>query len=350
MDRLLVTHDWMGERFEQLLDAAPANLRAMFASTTAILIGSNVRPSFYTTLTGAIQIDPVYLWLTVPEKRTISVKEDFRTDFGSEIKFDFYRRLAIGNKRMAEYFNLEDDSERELGDIYLSLYRLLYHELTHANDFVPWYEIDDVDNTKSIYQAIQSIESEWVSPQFVAQYPLVGEELKNLANVKFRDAEPTVVEKTILADYAGSLMGDDGAMIFYSYSSIREDLATLVASSMLKFHYNVTTNIAYLNLPNDPENFSCDELIVDWGVVNRVAGHRVVPRAKEAVRRIVGFSDLLEEFFESGIGQETSMRIGESWCDNYQVDPVMAADILRARVNETMAKQLRAEQKEHWMP
>ena len=70
MQRVVVTHDWMGARFEQMLRRMPSDMLELFAPVTSIVIGSQVRPSSYSGTRARISIDPVYLWVTVPEKRT----------------------------------------------------------------------------------------------------------------------------------------------------------------------------------------------------------------------------------------------------------------------------------------
>jgi hypothetical protein len=54
MQRVAVTHPWMATRFREVLASQPDALLQMFRSTTAVIIGSKVRPSFYYPLTGAI--------------------------------------------------------------------------------------------------------------------------------------------------------------------------------------------------------------------------------------------------------------------------------------------------------
>ena len=145
MERLLVSHDWMGERFQEVLDAASPDLLRMFGSTTAILIGSEVRPSFYYALNAAIQLDPAVLWQTLEEKRTVSTAQDFRTEFGRELRFVFLQRAVIDGEAAVRFFSLEDDSERSFADIEIPVMQLLYHELTHAIDAMPLQRIAGLD-------------------------------------------------------------------------------------------------------------------------------------------------------------------------------------------------------------
>jgi len=133
MERVLVTNNWMGARFEDVLRDSPQSLLTLFASTTAILIGSEVRPSFYTRLNGAIQIDPVYLWTSIDEKSSISKADDFRSDYGKDLQFWFLSRQANPDgSRLAPYYSLDDNSVRPIEHIKAPLQRLLFHELVHA--------------------------------------------------------------------------------------------------------------------------------------------------------------------------------------------------------------------------
>ena len=84
-DRLLVSHSWMGDRFMAVLKHFPDEAKHMFGSVTVVVIASDIRPSFYLTESGAIYIDPDYLWLSNAEKRTISKHEDYRSGFGDEL-------------------------------------------------------------------------------------------------------------------------------------------------------------------------------------------------------------------------------------------------------------------------
>ena len=88
MKRVVVSDAWMAERFSQLLDVLDGkNIINLFGATTAIVIHKDVRPSFYTPVTGAIYLDPRYLWLIPSEARSITEQEDFRSDFGSDLQF-----------------------------------------------------------------------------------------------------------------------------------------------------------------------------------------------------------------------------------------------------------------------
>ena len=87
MDRVLVSHDWLGRNFETFLRTqdAQGDFRRMLMSTTAIVLGTHVRPSFYFAGTGAIYLDADNLWLTPSERDTVSEVPDFRSDFDRDL-------------------------------------------------------------------------------------------------------------------------------------------------------------------------------------------------------------------------------------------------------------------------
>jgi len=162
MDRVLVTHDWMGERFEQILVAMPPETLDLFVPVTAIIIGSEVRPSNYWAAYGRIALDPASLWLSNSEKTTISKQEDFRTNLGSEIKYRSRTTSTIGGKYAWSYFSLSGDKERTLRDIRYPMARLLFHELAHANDFIqaslfPSLNADDTPSSAAVKNYDNSI-------------------------------------------------------------------------------------------------------------------------------------------------------------------------------------------------
>jgi len=324
LDRLLVTHDWMGQRFAELLDGAPDELVRLFGSTTAIVIGSHVRPSNYNSLHGAIQLDPALLWLTREEKRTVSAKEDYRAGFGADLQFMFFSRWAIGEARAWTFFDLTDDSERQLADIRLPTMQLLYHELAHANDFMPRDQLARLDPGDTVYQAIHEGDFEWLNQQLARDWPLTSDELKTLAAVRYRGEQPGDSQLSVQADYAGALMHGDAAARFYSYYTDAEDLATTFALAMMYRHHGVSLNIGYVVKPADLDNVTCDDLEVGWGVRNRLADPAVLTRSVRLLKRLAYTSDTALRRMVSDVqaSPQVLMRAGESWCTNHRALPL----------------------------
>lgn len=335
MNRVLVTHDWMGERFEQFLQTAPEEMLMMFSSTTAIVMGSKVRPSFFAPLNGAISIDPVHLWASVEEKQTISVEDDYRSSFGQDLQFDFRSRLVdqSGN-RAIPFFSISDDSERTFADLENSLARVLFHELTHATDFMPIDFLGTLDPQQSAYTVIQNLKSSRRSVVLYDEAPLTSSQLQDFAGIRFANDVANDAQKAATAADVGALMEADGAIQFYSYFSIYEDIAQLVEGVMMEYHYDSLVNIGSTVKPPDPENITCNDLPVQWGQRNRRADALVSGRSYTATELIVGVSDELAAYLNNSTSSAEPMDIGVNWCDNHAITNDTAVAAMQPQVRE----------------
>ena len=105
-------------------------------------------------------------------------------------------------------------------------------------------------------------------------------------------------------------------MKFYSYLSVREDVATLVESALMKLHYDVTLNMAFVDKPADPDSDDCGDYLVSWGVRNRLADPLVVDRARLLLELGLGESVDVEQLFGASLGNAEAMEQGVDWCAN----------------------------------
>ena len=85
ISRVVVSHEWMGKRFAELLPQLPEEIITLLGSVTAIVISDNIRPSFYWTGSGAIYLDAANLWLTNAEKSTVNQSIDYRSGLGDKL-------------------------------------------------------------------------------------------------------------------------------------------------------------------------------------------------------------------------------------------------------------------------
>jgi len=321
MQRVVVTHDWMGVRFEEMLYRMPADLVQLFAPVTAIIIGSEVRPSSFTPALGLMRLDPETLWVNVDERQTISVDDDPRTDFGPDLQFIGLSRANLGDEYTSYYW--PEGSERNRDLIEMPLARLLYHELAHANDYVQRDKIASLSGNLTAWDAINLLEGFRVSKLLPEDLSITTPDafLNELAGVRFRNEEPSFAHSFISADSVGARMQGTGKMTFYSYSAPQEDVATLLEAAMMKFHYNVDTHVAFANKPADTENAECNDYIVAWGVRNRLASPLVTPRADFVVDKIMTESAAIDDFFSNHIGDAVPLRVGDGWCDSRYLNP-----------------------------
>ncbi|WP_068545494.1 hypothetical protein [Thalassotalea crassostreae] len=263
MDRVVVSHDWMGARFREYLQAFDNNddFKNMLRATTAIVISYDIRPSFYWPGTGAIYLDPNDLWLTADERDTINEAPDYRSNFGNELQFSTRWRYVKDNDWASFYYPPEYRLNRNLEDINVDLASLLYHELAHANDYLPSAEWGTYPDSFIFFQA--AVEEDEISDELTRMYPKSSTELDEIADVRYRGEDPSSTQKAYLpADITGFFLSDV-ANEFYSYSSEREDLAMLFEELMMSYRYSIFRDVAVTGTADTG-------YIVDWGQRGRV--------------------------------------------------------------------------------
>lgn len=335
LERTLVTHDWMGRRFGEVLAAAPPEMLRLFGSVTAVVIGSEVRPSYYWSGHGAIFLDPAWLWTTVTEKRTVSRADDPRADNDRELGFLFWIRAVRGEERAWRFVSLASDEPRAFEDMFLPAVSLLYHELAHANDYMPRTRLPFVDPSLRPGEATDAVASEWGAWLLTELYPLLATELDALAEVNFFGAEPSETQKAYTPSFLGALMDPDGAAEYYAYSTDQEDLATLFEAAMMFRHHGVRYNVAFTDRPIDTEDYGCEDIPVGWGSRNRLGDPWVLERARYAL--VLVLDDPAATLDDTRVGATVPMRVGESWCTNHSDAPPTAAAGARSRELENAA-------------
>ena len=315
MARVATTHPWMAQRFAELLDRFPPEMYALMRSINAIIIGADVRPSFYWRHTGAIYLDPASLWLTVEEKRSIDPAPDYRQGFGQRLQFNVISRYVRDNRYAWFGYSLEDDSERSLDDIVLPMARLLFHELAHAGDFFPMDAVAGLSPELSYAQAAAQLENQQdqVSQALEAQDQLNSQIFFDLAEVRFLGREASTSEANIqVAEVVGEFR-DDGANDDYAYVSRFEDVAMLFEETMMAMHYQVERDVALAAVPEPGQSY-----VVEWGQRRRIRTPGVEERALFVAKSLLPDSPIDAFFAQYAEAQE--LRSGASWNDNLDPD------------------------------
>lgn len=310
MERVAVSHDWMGERFEELLHELPAEMIPLFRGVTAVVIDADIRPAFYSSWTGAIYLDPAYLWTTVEEKATINKKQDFRAEYDDPLAFRALWRYVKDNQRVSYVGSLYDDSTREVEDIVLIAAQLFLHELAHANDFVPpdAHDTFNINPNMSFLEGASSLEDQWASTILNTTQSLNSNTLMELAEVMFSGRAPTMTEWEMTAEEVGLEFQPDGAGDIYGYSTRFEDLAMLFETTMMKSLFDADYEMAFTSAPTD--SIYCDDYIIGWGVRNRIGDDNVRDRAEFVATQILPTADL-GNFFDT---LEQPTEISGDWC------------------------------------
>lgn len=314
MARVIVTHPWMAQRFEEFLGQMPDDIYQLFGSVTTIVIGADIRPSYYWAVTGAIYLDPADLWLTSAERSTVSKAPDYRSEFARELDFASPARYVQGNNYAWDNYSLNSTvASRPLSSIVRPMAALLFHELAHANDFIPpaLMAYVDPDNTP-LAQAI-AFQNDSASVSLYNQSPLNSEMLMGLADVMFSGEDATAAQKLLDAETVGLEFGADGASDDYAYASLFEDSAMLFEEVMMKYHFNVDREIAFTDAPFS-ELDDCSAYVVRWGKRNRIGEPSIKARAEIVVRQLLDRNDVAIYF--SDLPNSTNMLNGVDWCAN----------------------------------
>jgi len=314
--RLVVSHKWMGDRFLEMLDLMDSDILELLGATTAIVIDNDIRPSFYWNLTGAIYIDPRYLWLTPEEASSITKQDDYRSDFGKDLNFLVFWRYVKDNSYAYHYYNLDSNVTRTKASIEYRLASLLYHELAHANDYFPDSQIDNINTKLSAYNALSRLKDERISTNLTDEMPLESDMLDKLGQVLFHGTKATSQEKSLTAQDVGEEFDEAEGVSMYSYSTKYEDLAMLFETTMMRYHYNIKRDQAFIVRPDRDENLTCRDYIVGWGVRDKLSEEGVKVRAKYVAKRILPSVEW-DNFFDNNLTTSPElMDNGKDWCEN----------------------------------
>ena len=310
LDRTLVSHAWMGERFEQYLrnSVAGPDMLLLLRAATAVVISYEVRPSFYWAVTGAIYLDARNFWSTPEERDTLNEQRDFRSDFGNDLSFIIPWRYVKNNQYYpVGSYPIEQRLNRTFADLEASISWLMYHELGHANDFFPparWASLSDNNDPLSFFQ-----DNGATSDIFPSIHPLDSEELKALAQVSFAGETATSTQRGYQATDIEQFFTGDRAPAYYSYSTTREDFATLFERFMMAYRLKASADVAIMVDP-DINN----ELLITWGQRDRFNVPELQSRVEFAVETILPELDV--DSVRSSLPTPLLMDPSKNWFDN----------------------------------
>ncbi|HEU0202523.1 MAG TPA: hypothetical protein VFR86_19090 [Burkholderiaceae bacterium] len=334
MNRVVVSHDWMGEVFEQFLTTQDQNgdFRRLLNGVTAIVIGAHVRPSFYYAATGAIYLDAENFWLTAAQRDVIDELPDFRSGFDDELSYSSawrYTRTTAGmTSNIFLPFPRTSRLPRDIGYLGDEAGWLLYHELAHASDFMPPAHraglnagLSALDNISLVAQN-QGLPSDHLE----AQWPLVSPEMRGLAQVKFAGTAATATQKSYTPQNVGDFFSPDRATDEYGFINRREDLAMLFEEFMQAHRHDLRRDTAFTD--KVVAGTTGDTLMVRWGTRGRVGETAVKPRAKLVVQHLAPWIDPATV---DALPAPLAMRAGESWNANLLLPAPPRATALSAR-------------------
>jgi hypothetical protein len=315
MSRVLVSHDWMGEVFERFLRTqdSSGDIKRMLNSVTAIVIGAHVRPAFYYIGTGAIYLDARFFWLTPEQRDTVDETPDPRSTFSDDLQFTRRAWYTTGNSLAVTSVPIASRGSRSVAELAPDLATLLYHELAHANDYLPTRLYPQLDKQVSAYENIYRSGGSNPSDRLIAQFPLGATALKALAEVSFKGRVPTAIETQYTSNQVIGFFTGDRANDYYNYSTQREDAAMLIEEFMMAYRYSIRRNIALLDGSPSIQPTGTTA-IVKWGQRGRIGEAAIRPRAKLLLGEMLPWIDPNAVDL---LAAPLQMRSGGSIAENY---------------------------------
>ncbi len=318
MARTLVSHPWMGKRFRELLLQLPPELLQMFRSVTTVVIGSEIRPSFYSPATGAIYLDPADLWLTPAERSTVSTEADYRDAFESDFSFFPFWVYVEGNTEAWTPSGAWPGSQqRSISDIVLPMATLLLHELTHANDSVPGAQLAHAQGADTPLDLAGRIYDQTPSAQLYATYPLNSPLLYELAASYYNGLPPSNAILSLTAGQAGWQFGGEYANDLYAFSAAAEDTAMLVEEVLARHFFGIDRIVAFVDAPGAVLSPQCADYVLRWGNRNRVFAPAIRERARTVLSAILDESDI--SAYLDNTPRQQRLSAGQGLCHYYQL-------------------------------
>lgn len=319
LDRTMISHDFLGVAFKEVLNKMNPEMLQMFGSVNAVVISDKINPSFYWTKPGAIYLSGSYFWKNAEEYDLLHQVKDYRQDFGNAFQFIFDSDYIKDGKSITER---ADQNFQTYDEMSYRVIRLLFHELTHANDFFPrsFYKSQDI-NLNQTYSEIAS--GRYLNDQLISQKQatkLASLKLSHLGEIFFQGEEATPEDSSILAEEVVQEFKNDIATDYYSYSTPMEDLAMSAEEALMLYYYNIPRLVIVIKLPEPhfvvPANYN---YIIGWGEKSRVLEPNIKGRALYAVENLLGksiaqkVSDKMDQFSFKEIPANTS------WEDIYKL-------------------------------
>lgn len=311
LDRTLVSHHWMGQRFRQYLEQSVAgpDMLKLLRGVTGVVISYDVRPSFYWAATGAIYLDARNFWVTPQERDTLNEVPDFRSNFGNVLEFRVAWRYIKDNAPYmpGESFSSAAREIRTFEALEADISWLMYHELGHANDFFPfdvWAGLSNSDDPLSFFR-----NNGTNSDIMINSFPLSSSEMKGLAQVSFAGETATAIQRNYFADDIETFFAPDIASSYYSYLNEREDFATLFERFMMQYRLGASADVGIYNTENN------NEVLITWGQRDRFNLPSIQSRTRFTVSNILPELGNIASL-QASLPEPISLRRNVSWFDN----------------------------------
>jgi hypothetical protein len=307
LDRTLVSHDFLGVTFKEVLSRMNPEMLQMFGAVTAIVISDKVNPSFYYSVSGAIYLSGRYFWKNAKERKLLTQVKDFREGAGSPLQFFFDSEYLKAGKSIT---NRAVKNEQSYDEMAINVSRLLFHELSHANDYFPksFYYSQRLNLTKTYQKTARErfLKKELESDKLPSQ--VTSQKLIHIGQVLYQGKKATTEDSALLAEEVIQEFKNDVASDDYAYSTSREDYAMIAEEALMLYYYETPRFLFVIKLPEanfvPPDDYVYQ---IAWGEKSRVLEPKIKLRAAIVVENDLG-KDVGKKIIEK-LNQYSSVEI-----------------------------------------
>jgi hypothetical protein len=302
LDRTMVTHDFLGTTFKEVLERMNPEMLQMFGAVSAIVISDKINPSFYFSTSGTIYLSGRYFWRNKEERDIVIQAKDAREGAGLPFQFIFDHDYIKDKKSITSRAKKDVQSYDEMA---INTSRLLFHELTHANDYFPRnaYGIHKIDLSRTYQSIAHQRYIDGVLASDLQPTHLASKKLKHIGQVLFQGADATAADGKIMAEEVIDEFKNDLASDAYAYSTSREDFAMCAEEALMLYYYNIARYVVVIKLPEanfiPPADY---DYPIAWGEKSRVLQPAIKKRAIYAIEIDLGNS----------IGKKISEKLDKS--------------------------------------
>jgi len=212
-------------------------------------------------------------------------------------------------------------SSRDSTGLIPVLGRVLYHELTHANDLLPPRVHLLLNPDLRVYQAVPS---NTASEQLRAQAPFFSQEMVDLGRVQFFGVASTPTQRAyqpvdIVRFFSADRVTDD-----YNYALAvgqtvpREDAAMLAEEALMQLRHGILRDFAVV--PQYFSGSSADQFVT-WGQRGRVGDPAIKPRVALVLSQTMPW---LPAGFVDGLAAPFALQAGATWGQNLNQTAIAA--------------------------
>lgn len=319
LDRTVISHDFLGETFKQVLLRMPTETLQLFGAVSAVVISDKINPSFYLHTSGAIYLSGRYFWRNYDEWEIVSKVSDSREGSGMPLQFIFDADYIRSGKSIYER---EDRNTQSYNEIAIKTSRLLFHELTHANDFFSpsYYKSEELDTSKTYSK--DTLER-WDAKKMLShQMPekVTSTMLTRIGQILYQGEKATTTDSQTTAEEVLTEFLLDTASDNYAYSTDQEDLAMCAEESLMLAYFDAPRFLILLKLPKPyftpPENYVYQ---IAGGQKSRVLENRIKEKAFFAIENILNNSSASNVKSRLDHYYTKMIPVGTSWEDLYNL-------------------------------